>query len=774
MRLWYKKCAEDWVEALPVGNGRLGAMVYGKTDKEIISLNEDTLWSGYPRDLNPKGKNEKYLEARNLASKKKFKECQQVIEEHITSSWGQSYLPLGDLILGFNHDKVENYERELDLNTAVTKVRYSVNDTTYTREIFASAPDNVLVVKISADKNSCVSLTIGLDCQLKSATHTDNNELVLLGQAPSHVEPSYSGDLEEPVVYSDVSEERGMLFTSRVKVMPCGGELISNEGTITVINADSVIILVAAQTSFSGYDVHPYVNGKDYIGLCLEDINKASSKNYDEIITTHINDYEKYFNRVTLNIGESESAGLPTDKRLYNFLDNANDPSLYTLLFQYGRYLLISSSRVGTQPANLQGIWNKELRAPWSSNYTLNINTEMNYWPVFSTGLGELQQPLVKLIEEISVEGRKTAKEVYNANGFVSHHNTDIWRVTSPMGNHWENSANYAFWNMSGAWLCRHLFEQYEYTLDKEFLRQTAYPIMKSAADFLLDIITTDEDGYFIISPSTSPENVFKYEGDICRVAETATMTMTIVKELFNNCIKVCEILGINNELAYKLRTINERVYPYKTGSKGQLLEWESEYEEIEVDHRHISHLYGLHPSNEITIEDTPELAKACETSLNIRGDEGTGWSLGWKISQWARLFDGDRALKLLRRQLQVVDTKHPEKFTGGGTYLNLFDAHPPFQIDGNFAATAGIAEMLLQSRENKVFILPALPRSWGKGSVKGLCAKQLITVNISWDNGSVEAQIISQIDQIVRVAVKGIELETVSLKAGVPLVIKK
>ncbi len=769
MKLWYEQPAKSWVEALPIGNGRLGAMVYGKTDTELISLNEDTLWSGYPRDLNPKNKNEQVLKAMELAKAKKYHEAQELIEEDLTSGWGQSYLPLGDMVLNFRHcGPVSDFKRSLDLSNAVASVEYFADGAKYKREIFTSAPDNIMVIRISSDKPQRVNFTLGFDCQLKSAVSYYDDCLVLKGEAPSYVEPSYSNDLEEPIIYSDKDEERGMLFAAMAKVTLFGGKTTCRDSVVTVENADSAIILFNAQTSFAGYDLHPYQNGKEYEKFCIQRIINASSKSYEELLSSHISDYKSYFDRVQLDIGDIEEDLLPTDKRLYRFKEEQKDPSLYTLLFQYGRYLLISSSREGTQPANLQGIWNNQVRPPWSSNYTININAQMNYWPVFSCGLGELQQPLVNLIRELSANGTVTAKEIYKARGFTSHHNTDLWRFSSPVGNHLKGSASYAFWNVSFGWLCRHLFDQYEYTLDKDFLKNEAYPLIKGAAEFFLDILIEDEDGYLVICPSTSPENTFIYEGKNCNIAATSTMSMTIVKELFKNCIKSCEILGCDVSFSDELREKLERIYPYKTGSKGQLLEWNEEYQEEDPNHRHISHLYGMYPANEITVEDTPELAEACKKSLNLRGHEGTGWSLGWKINQWARLFEGDKALQILNRQLRVVEDTGFDYSTGGGTYLNMFGAHPPFQIDGNFGATSGIAEMLMQSRDNKIFILPALPSAWERGCVKGLCAKKRIKVDIYWDKDSVKVDLLSDIDQTVLVAVMGIDLCSKTLKAGV------
>jgi alpha-L-fucosidase 2 len=769
MNLWYEQEAEKWTEALPLGNGRLGVMVFGKTGNEIIPVNEDTLWSGYPRESGPKNKVAETRRIRDLAKEGRFAEAEELFEREISSPWSQSYLPLGDILIGFDHRSVTHYTRSLDLDRAVLTVRYEHEGVVYTREHFVSAPDNCIVIRLTADKPGRVGFTFALQSQLRSACSVKDNRLCLEGIAPSDVLPSYV-NADNPVVYSDRDGEKGMRFVMNALPLVTGGSLVFSGGTFTVREADSAVILVDAETSFAGWNAHPWLNGKDEKAVCSRVLENVAGKSYGQLLESHTADYGGYYRRVELDLGTNENADLPTDKRLRRFTEEKNDPALYSLLFQFGRYLLISASRPGTQAANLQGIWNSELRAPWSSNYTININTQMNYWPAFPCALGEMQMPLIDFIRRLSVAGKTTAREIYGAPGWVSHHNSDLWCMSWPVGNHREGCSVYANWNLSAGWLCEHLFERYEYTLDKRFLEETAYPIMKAAAEFYTALLIEDEKGRLMLCPSTSPENGFTIEGKRLATARTTAMTMAIIRELLGNCISAADILGTDRDFAGKLSGIRDKLFPYQIGSKGQVLEWDGEYEEVEPHHRHTSLLYGLHPGNQISAEKTPDLFAASKKTLELRGDDGTGWSLAWKVNFWARLRDGDHALIILNNQLRLVDEKETRYSGGGGTYPNMFDAHPPFQIDGNYGVAAGISEMLLQNTAAGIILLPALPGVWGKGRCTGLRAKGRLGVDIFWDGGKTRAVLVSEIDRELSVSCRTGERRTVKLEAGKPV----
>lgn len=741
MRLLYNKPAEKWVEALPLGNGRIGAMVFSIPDRDVFMLNEDTLWSGYPRDTNVADAADYNLKALELVKQKKYKEAEECIEDHMLGGYTQSYMPLGDLRLDFpsiDRENVTSYSRELNLNNAIVTTSFFHKGVRYKREAFVSYPDQCMIIRLSADKGQSISFSASFSSQLKSATAVEGNTALLDGICPSHVEPNYINS-HNPIIYEKEDHKKGIGFRAAAIIENHGGKVVAKDNSIHVEDANSVVIKLCVRTSFNGYDKQPFLEGKDYKRDCQDDHDKIQGQPFDILKARHVEDYQELFNRVLLNLDSDKKDCIPTDRRLELFQETQDDKGLYELIFQYGRYLLIASSREGTQPANLQGIWNKEMRPPWSSNYTLNINTEMNYWPAEMCNLSELHQPLFDLIDGLRVTGAKTAKLHYGAGGFTAHHNTDIWRLSNPVGDFGRGTAGYAFWPMAAGWLCRHLFEHYEYTLDKEFLEYRAYPAISDAATFYMDMLVEDEEGYLIMSPTTSPENAFIYGGEICKVSKTATMTIAIIKEVFANFIKCCEALSIEDEMSRGIRDKISRLYPYRVGSKGQLLEWEEEFQEPEPHHRHISHIYPLYPGFEITRLETPDLAEACRKTLNLRGDDGTGWSLGWKINTWARLHDGNRALKLLKRQLRYVSESNTDYMGGGGTYANLFDAHPPFQIDGNFGACAGIAELFLQSYDDKVLILPALPDELSEGRIKGLCAKGGIVTDITFHNGGLE-----------------------------------
>ncbi|MEF9959271.1 MAG: glycoside hydrolase family 95 protein [Niameybacter sp.] len=738
LKLWYKQPSPTWTHSLPLGNGHLGAMVDGGISETHFLLNEDTLWSGYPRNLHIVEDASIYEEAKKATLNQDYATAEKILEENLLGDWTQAYLPLGDLSLSFDYPEAQcttDYTRTLNLETATHLTTYRIGDTLIHQESFISAPHDALYIHVSSSTKGFLSAHIKLTSPLKSHTVATGNTLHLDGLAPSHIEPSYVHcPPEEGVLYFEEAEKRGMRFGSYATLSSIDGTITTTEDTLHITGATSFTLVLSAKTSFNGSFKHPYLEGTDYKALLTSTLAHALSVDFDAAKAVHVQDYTHYFNRMTLTLPTHTNEALPTDLRLKTFLVDKSDTGLASLLFHYGRYLMLSSSRPGTQATNLQGIWNQDLRAPWSSNYTVNINTQMNYWPAESCNLSDMHTPLFDLIKDISVSGQETAKKYYNASGFVAHHNIDLWRQTTPVGNHGVHSSSYGFWNLSSGWLSTHLYQHYLYTLDTAFLKEI-YPILREAAHFYSDLLIQDENGYYFLPMSTSPENSFDYEGQHLSVCETTTMTSGIVKETFQNCLDALSILGEEDELQATLSHQLAHFLPYKVSERGTLLEWCHDFTETEITHRHVSHLYPLFPGKEFSFHSTPQLMEACKQSLLVRGDDGTGWSLGWKINLWAKLRDGNHALKLIERQLHLVDITATEMHYGGGTYTNLFDAHPPFQIDGNFAATSGITHMLAESHLGQVYLLPALPDKWHTGVMTGFKLKGNITLDMHWEN---------------------------------------